>query len=94
MLGVEINLSGEKSEALSVDALIVTTDAVVRMARSATARGYLTRLRSITIVEGDRVSATYVRGDLRIVVDPDRGPAGRPSSARIINAFADEQISR
>lgn len=91
---VEINLSGEKSEALSVDALIVTTDAVVRMARSATARGYLTRLRSITIVEGDRVSATYVRGDLRIVVDPDRGPAGRPSSARIINAFADEQISR
>lgn len=91
---VEINLSGEKSEALSVDALIVTTDAVVRMARSATARGYLARLRSITIVEGDRVSAVYSRGDLRITVDPDRGPAGRPSSARIINAFADEQTSR
>ncbi|MBX3477104.1 MAG: DUF4908 domain-containing protein [Brevundimonas sp.] len=87
---VEINLSVDRSEALSVDALIVTTDAVIRMARSATARGYLTRLRSITIVEGDRVSATYARGDLRIVVDPDRGPAGRPSSARIINAFADE----
>lgn len=86
---VEINLSGEESEALSVDALIVTTDAVVRMARSASARGYLSRLRSITIVEGERVSATYSRGDLRIVVDPGRGPAGRPSSARIINAFAD-----
>ena len=61
------------------------------MARSAGARAYLARLRSITIVEGDRVSAVYSRGDLRITVDPDRGPAGRPSSARIINAFADAE---
>ena len=83
---VEINLSGEKSEALSVDALIVTTDAVVRIARSPSARPFLERLRIITIVEGARASVSYSRGDLRVVVDPKRGIAGRPSSARVIRA--------
>jgi hypothetical protein len=88
---VEINVSGERSEALSVDALVVTTDTVMRMARSATARGYVSRLRSITITEGARASVTYAGGNLRVVVDPSRGPAGRPSSARIIQAFADAE---
>ncbi len=84
---VEINLSGDQSEALCVEALIISTDAVLRMARSATLRDRLTRLRSITIVEGGRMSATFNRGELRVVVNPAQGISGRPSSSRIINAF-------
>ena len=83
---VHINLDGQESEALCIEALIVTTDAVVRIARSPSARPFLNRLRSITIVEGQRSSVTYSGGDLRVVVDPRRGIAGRPSSARVIRA--------
>ncbi|MGO4409523.1 MULTISPECIES: DUF4908 domain-containing protein [unclassified Brevundimonas] len=83
---VRINVFGEESEALCIEALIVTTDAVVRIARSPSARPFLERLRSITIVEGSRASVSYAQGDLRVVVDPKRGIAGRPSSARVIRA--------
>ena len=83
---VRINVFGEESEALCIEALIVTTDAVVRIARSPSARPFLDRLRSITVVEGSRASVSYSQGDLRVVVDPRRGIAGRPSSARVIRA--------
>lgn len=88
---VEINLFGNESEALCVEALIISTDAVLRMARSATMRDRLTRLRSITIVEGGRMSATFNRGELRVVVNPAQGISGRPSSSRIIRAFEPTQ---
>jgi Domain of unknown function (DUF4908) len=87
---IQINLPDVNSEALSVDALIVTTDAVMRMARSVTARGRLDRLRSITIIEGGRAGVNYTRGELRVTIDPSRGAAGRPSSARIIEALSAE----
>lgn len=88
---VMINLSGDQSEALCVEALIVSTDAVLRMSRSVTQRERLARLRSITIVEGGRMSVTFTRGDLRVVVNPAEGISGRPSSARIIRAFESAQ---
>ncbi|MBU2396802.1 MAG: DUF4908 domain-containing protein [Alphaproteobacteria bacterium] len=85
---IEINVdTGEQAESLSVEALILSTDAVLRIARSPTARGSLDRLRSITIIEGQRASVTYARGDLRVVVAPVQGVGGRPSSARVIQAF-------
>ncbi|MDP2118183.1 MAG: DUF4908 domain-containing protein, partial [Brevundimonas sp.] len=85
---IKINLdTGEEAESLSVEALILSTDAVLRIARSPTARSSLDRLSSITIVEGPRASVTYARGDLQIVVAPTQGVAGRPSSARVIQAF-------
>jgi hypothetical protein len=84
---VEVNLGGEQSEALCVEALIVTTEAVIRIARSPTARQYVNDLRSITIVEGDRAGVTYSRGRLTVTVDPGEGMAGRPSSARVIRAI-------
>ncbi|MNL11933.1 hypothetical protein D3C87_1327890 [compost metagenome] len=59
---------------------------MVRIARSPSARPFLDRLRSITVVEGSRASVSYSQGDLRVVVDPQRGIAGRPSSARVIRA--------
>lgn len=88
---VEINLSGERSEALCVEALIVTTEAVIRIARSPTARQHLSQLRSITIVEGERASVTYSRGRLVVVVDPDEGLAGRPSSERVIRTLLPQE---
>jgi hypothetical protein len=88
---IEINVdTGEQAEGLSVEALILSTDAVLRIARSPAARSTLERLRSITIVEGPRASVTYARGDLRVVVAPEQGVGGRPSSARVIQAFLAE----
>lgn len=87
---VQINVSGDESEPLCVEALIVTTDAVNRIARSPTAKPFLDQLRVITIMEGSRSAVTYQRGELRVVVDPSRGAAGRPSSARIIRAIIPE----
>jgi hypothetical protein len=85
---VEINLdTGDESESLAVDALIISTDAVMRIARSPSARPSLSRLRRITIIEGDRAAVTYLSSELRIVVAPSQGLAGRPSSARVIRAF-------
>ncbi|MHC3128287.1 hypothetical protein OB03_13825 [Brevundimonas sp. GN22] len=84
---VQINVYGDESEALCVEALIVSTDTVIRIARSPSAKPFLERLRVITVVEGNRSAVTYSRGELRIVVDPSRGVAGRPSSARIIRAI-------
>ncbi|WP_292063699.1 DUF4908 domain-containing protein [Brevundimonas sp. UBA7664] len=85
---IEINLDTDgQGEGLAVEALILSTDAVLRIARSPTSRSALDGLRSITIVEGARASVTYARGDLRIVVAPAQGVAGRPSSARVIQAF-------
>lgn len=86
---VRINLSGDRSEQLCVEALVISTDAVLRMARSATRREQLSGLRSITIQEGGTMSVRYRNGDLRVVVDPDRGIEGRPSSARIIQALSE-----
>lgn len=88
---VRINVDGEQSVALCIEALIVTTDAVIRIARSPSARPFLDRLRSITIVEGSRATVSYYNGDLRIVVDPRRGIAGRPSSARVIRAIIPQE---
>ncbi|WGM29953.1 hypothetical protein KKHFBJBL_00167 [Brevundimonas sp. NIBR11] len=86
---IVINLDGDQSEALMVDALIVTTEAVIRMARTPTFRDRVAGLRSITLVEGPRSSVTFSRnGDLRVVVDPRQGQAGRPSSSSIIRAVA------
>jgi hypothetical protein len=87
---VQINVYGDESEALCVEALIVATDTVIRIARSPSAKPFLERLRVITIIEGNRSAVTYQRGELRVVVDPSRGVAGRPSSARIIRAIIPE----
>ncbi|WP_420471297.1 DUF4908 domain-containing protein [Brevundimonas sp. FT23042] len=87
---ISINLDGERSEALCVEALIVTTDAVIRMARSPTTRASLNGLRTILITEGRRSSVTFAGGVLTVELDPDQGMAGRPSSARVIRALLTE----
>lgn len=92
---IEINIeTGQDAEGLTVEALILATDAVMRIARSPTSRSTLSQLRRIVIVEGGRSSVSYSRGDLRIVVAPDQGVAGRPSSARVIRAFLVQDAPR
>lgn len=87
---VEVNVdTGPTSEALTVEALIVATDALIRIARSPSTAGVLSRLRSLTIVEGTRPGVIYSNGRLRISVAPALGVAGRPSSARVIAAVTE-----
>ena len=90
---ITINLDGQQSEALCVEALIVTTDAVIRLARSPSARSSLNRLRSIVITEGVRSNVTFSRGVLTVELDPGQGMAGRPSSARVIRALTAETLT-
>ncbi len=85
---VVVQLDGERDEALCTDALMVTTDAVLRMANSPTTRPALDRLRSVTITEGRSPSVVYSNGDLRVTVQPHQGVTGRPSSSRVIRAMA------
>lgn len=89
---IEINVdTDEEAEGLSVEALILSTDAVLRIARSPTGRSSLNQLRRIVVVQGNGASVSYLRGELRIVVAPTQGVAGRPSSARVIRAFLPQQ---
>ena len=83
---MNITLTGEEDEALCVDALMVTTDAVLRIASSPATRAQLGGLRTVTITEGRTSSVAYANGDLRVTVRPNQGVTGRPSSARVIRA--------
>lgn len=87
---IVVQLDGEEDEALCVDALLVTTEAVTRMASSPALRARLAGLRTVTIVEGRNAGVTFQRGDLRVTVRPGRGLSGRPSSAVIIRAVASD----
>jgi len=87
---VVVQMDVEADESLCIDALLVTTDAVIRMAGSAALRPRLATLRSVTIVEGRNPGVTFERGDLRVAVRPGQGLAGRPSSAYIIRAVASD----
>ncbi len=84
---VEVNLDVDQSESLCVEAMIVATEAVIRIARSPTARQYINDLRVISVAEGSRAGVTYARGRLTVTVNPAEGMAGRPSSARVIRAI-------
>lgn len=83
---ISVMLDGEQDEALCTDALMVSTDAIMRMAASPSLRGQLNGLRAVTISEGRSSSVVYVNGELRVTVQPNQGATGRPSSARIIQA--------
>ncbi len=83
---ISVQLDGEQDEGLCTDALMVTTDAVLRMAASPALRAQLNGLQTVTIIEGRSSSVTYSGGELRVTVQPNQGLTGRPSSARIIQA--------
>jgi hypothetical protein len=83
---ISVQLDGEQDEGLCTDALMVTTDAVLRMAASPALRAQINGLQTVTITEGRTSAVTYANGELRVTVRPNQGETGRPSSARIIQA--------
>lgn len=87
---IVVQLDGQYDEGLCVDALLVTTEAVIRMASSPSLRTRLAGLRTVTIIEGRNAGVSFDRGDLRVTVKPGQGTQGRPSSAVIIRAVASD----
>jgi hypothetical protein len=76
------------SSALIADAALVTSEAMLRMSRQPRTRALLDRIRRVRLVEGRRAGAEISQGVLIIMVAPNQGLAGRPSSDRIV-AVAD-----
>ena len=68
------------------DAASVAADAVVGIARQADGPGLLRRFGRILFQPGPKSGAKVSRGVMSLTVNPNQGLAGRPSSARIVQA--------
>jgi hypothetical protein len=79
----------QNSAFVVADAATITAEALTRMAALREGRPYLDRLRSVRIVVGKRADARFDNGVLTVVVAPDKGVAGRPSSGRVAQAVVD-----
>ncbi len=88
LVAVNIELDRPGLEPVVAETISVVTEAVLRMARSATVRGQAGQIRRIQIEESGRAAVTFANGTLTILIVGDQGLAGRPSSARIIRAVA------
>lgn len=84
LIYVRLDLQRPGNESAVAEAVSVVTEAVLRLARMP--GGPAGGIQRIDVVEGEQPSARFRNGALRIVIDPERGPAGRPSSALIIQA--------
>lgn len=73
------------SSALIADAALVASEAIVRLSQTRSGQVQMNRIGKVVIVEGARPSIVLKNGVLLIVVAPDQGIAGRPSSERIIS---------
>lgn len=76
------------SETLVAEAAASAVEALTRMSRAANLSDHAAQVRRIVITEGARNDVTFARGVLTITVDPGEGPAGRPSSARVVRTLA------
>lgn len=74
------------SEAVFADAAAVAAEAVVRLSGRKDGRGVVARLNRILFLPGARSAVRWDRSAINITVAPGDGVAGRPSSARIIQA--------
>jgi uncharacterized protein DUF4908 len=73
------------SSAVIADAAMVTSEAVVRMAKRADAHRLLDRIMKVRLVAGRKARATIdPAGVLEVTVNPPQGLAGRPSSELIV----------
>jgi hypothetical protein len=76
------------SEAVLADAAAVAAEAVVGIARRKDAKTLMGRIGKIQFAPGPQCQAVVRHGVVSIQVNPSLGVAGRPSSARIIQAVA------
>jgi hypothetical protein len=74
------------SSALIADAAILASLAIVRMAQGPEGRAALARFSRVRFAAGKTVEADLKDGVLSIVVAPQAGMAGRPSSEKILRA--------
>lgn len=70
------------SEIIVAETATLAANTLAAMARSSS-RDAARAVRRVEIIEGNRPEAAFANGVLRLTVRPDRGAAGRPSSARI-----------
>lgn len=75
------------SEPMVAEAAAVAVEALVRLSRNNGLRGPAREIRLIVIIEGERPAAALSSGVLRVTIRPEQGPAGRPSSARIVSTL-------
>jgi hypothetical protein len=68
---------------LFLDAITITSDALVRLGRRKEARLFLTKLDKVLFMPGAKPDVGFNGAVLTITVSPSKGYAGRPSSDRI-----------
>ena len=78
---------GQGSEALYADAASLTAEAISRGVPHARPQSPLRKLRRVEFVEGARASAALAGDSLTVMVSPQDGWAGRPSSERVLTAL-------
>ncbi len=74
------------SEAVYADAFAVAAAAVIHISRRKDGGKLVTRFARVVFLPGARGEAAMGRGVVNITVNPSQGFAGRPSSARIVQA--------
>lgn len=72
------------SSALIADAAMVTSEAVVRIAKRGDAHRLLDKIMKVRLVAGRKPQAQIDGGVLQVTVNPPQGLGGRPSSERIV----------
>ena len=72
------------SSPVFLDAINVTSDALVRFARRKEAKSFLAKLNKVQFVLGAKPDVSFSGSVLIITLTPGKGYAGRPSSDRII----------
>ena len=75
------------SEAVYADAASLTADAIAREPVRMTSRGPLAHVKRVEFREGERASVVVEGEALEIIVAPEQGLAGRPSSRRVLTAL-------
>jgi hypothetical protein len=71
---------------LFLDAMTITTDAVVSLAKRKDAKAFLSKLDRVLFITGPRPDVGFDGSVLTVTLRPGKGYAGRPSSSRIIKA--------
>jgi len=73
---------------LVADAANVAAEAISRLAMTPTGRNALKRVKKVMILYGERPGARVVDGIVEVIIAPQHGMAGRPSSGLIMRAIA------
>jgi hypothetical protein len=74
------------SEAVFADAAAVAAEAIVAISQRKDAKSLIPRFGRVVLAPGPKGEASVKKGVMTIMVNPSQGLAGRPSSARIVQA--------